>query len=250
MDQSHLQCREILAARRPSRASRSAASEAGGEIPVFGARQRRRLQHAVLRRSCFGVFQRLHRADEFSGHRRRARHRAPGGRRAMADGYGRKAKWTKARYSRSHFPEENAVNDFEAVEILLVEDSDADAELVVRALRKEQRGQQVRAACAMASRRWISYFARAPSPSARGGQPRLILLDLKMPRLGGIDVLRRLKADENQKSHPGRGAHLLRRGAGCHRELQARRQQLPGQAGRILRIHRRHHARPASTGPS
>jgi two-component system response regulator len=45
-------------------------------------------------------------------------------------------------------------------------------------------------------------FREGAFSQRRGGQPRLILLDLKMPRLGGIDVLRRLKSDEAVKMIP------------------------------------------------
>lgn len=90
---------------------------------------------------------------------------------------------------------------FEVVDILLVEDSDADAELTLRALRKARLANRVV---------WVkdgqealdflySEGSYADRPQSR---PRLVLLDLKLPRLNGIDVLRRLKSDEKRKSIP------------------------------------------------
>lgn len=93
------------------------------------------------------------------------------------------------------------MDDFEAVEILLVEDSDADAELVLRALRKGGVVNKV-----MRLRDGVEalefLFREGAFIQRRGAQPRLVLLDLKMPRLGGIDVLRRLKTDERTRAIP------------------------------------------------
>jgi two-component system, response regulator len=93
------------------------------------------------------------------------------------------------------------MDDFEAIEILLVEDSDADAELVLRALRKGGVVNKV-----MRLRDGVEamdfLFREGSFDRRSGGQPRLVLLDLKMPRLGGIDVLRRLKVDERTRMIP------------------------------------------------
>jgi len=90
---------------------------------------------------------------------------------------------------------------FEVVDILLVEDSEADAELTLRVLRKARLGNRVV---------WVKdgqealdfLYSEGEYASRPQARPRLVLLDLKLPRLNGIDVLRRLKSDPARKSIP------------------------------------------------
>jgi two-component system, response regulator len=89
-----------------------------------------------------------------------------------------------------------------AVEVLLVEDSDEDAELTMRTLAKQKLANQVhRVADGAAALDFLfqrgTYAGRSGSPP-----PRVILLDLKMPKLGGLEVLRALKKQESTKAIP------------------------------------------------
>lgn len=88
------------------------------------------------------------------------------------------------------------------VEILLVEDNRADAELVIRALKKGNFGNKlfwVRDGVeALEFIRCKGAFRDRDSRQL----PRLVLLDLKMPRLDGLDVLREFKGSDLTRPIP------------------------------------------------
>lgn len=84
------------------------------------------------------------------------------------------------------------MNDFQEVEILLAEDSDTDAEVTMRALRKVNLGNRIERVKDGAEA--LDFlFGRGRFAGRPEGLPRLVLLDLKMPRVNGIDVLREIR---------------------------------------------------------
>jgi two-component system, response regulator len=90
----------------------------------------------------------------------------------------------------------------ESIDILLVEDNPQDVELTIRALKKRNVANSVyvvgdgaEALDFMFSRG--KYAARASSP-----RPKVVLLDLKLPKLNGLEVLRELKEDERTRLVP------------------------------------------------
>ena len=78
------------------------------------------------------------------------------------------------------------------IEILLVEDNPDDRELTLRALRGGNLANRVKAVTDGVEA--LEYLQPGDvSQRPRDGYPRLVLLDLKLPRIDGIEVLRRLK---------------------------------------------------------
>jgi CheY-like chemotaxis protein len=93
------------------------------------------------------------------------------------------------------------MSDYQSIEILLVEDNPTDVELTMRALRRNKLANNVT---------WVKdgsealdfVFCRGAYSARSNHHPRLILLDLKLPKVDGIEVLRQLKSDEHTKTIP------------------------------------------------
>jgi len=88
------------------------------------------------------------------------------------------------------------------VEILLVEDNPNDAELAIRALKKHNLANHV-AVVTDGEEALEFMFARGKyaKRNVESG-PKIILLDLKLPKVGGLEVLREIKSDPRTKVIP------------------------------------------------
>jgi CheY-like chemotaxis protein len=90
----------------------------------------------------------------------------------------------------------------DVVSILLVEDSAEDAELTVRALRRAHLTNPIRVVEDGVEALEILFGPGADDTQDAPRAPRLILLDVKLPKLSGVEVLRLIKADPRTKSIP------------------------------------------------
>ncbi|MGH8076500.1 MAG: response regulator [Lysobacter sp.] len=91
--------------------------------------------------------------------------------------------------------------NYQQVEILLVEDSSADAEMTLRTLKR--RGIANHIDWVQDGVEALEYLFREGRHSEReDGHPKLVLLDIKMPRMDGLQVLERMKQDARTRSIP------------------------------------------------
>jgi CheY-like chemotaxis protein len=91
--------------------------------------------------------------------------------------------------------------DLNAVEVLYVEDNPDDVELTLRSLRRHNLANRLHVVRDGAEA--LDFlFAAGAYAGRRVGGTRLVLLDLKLPKVDGLEVLRRIKSDERTRTIP------------------------------------------------
>ncbi|OGS23628.1 MAG: two-component system response regulator [Elusimicrobia bacterium RIFOXYB2_FULL_48_7] len=93
------------------------------------------------------------------------------------------------------------MTDMNEIEILLVEDNPSDAELAIRSLKKQNLANNLV---------WLKdgaealdfLFSQGKYAGQLNNKPKIILLDLRLPKVDGMEVLKKIKSDEKTKTIP------------------------------------------------
>ncbi|MGA3328606.1 MAG: response regulator [Terriglobia bacterium] len=88
------------------------------------------------------------------------------------------------------------------IEILLVEDNPDDAELALHALRRENFSNQIQVVRDGVEALDFVFCRNAYSHRKFEDPPKVVLLDLKLPKVDGLEVLRAMKADPRTQTIP------------------------------------------------
>lgn len=93
------------------------------------------------------------------------------------------------------------MNDSHIVEVLLVEDNPRDAELTIRALKRHNLANRL-FHVENGAEALDFLFRRGNYEDRSDSSPKVVLLDLKLPKVNGLEVLRMMKSDPNLGTIP------------------------------------------------
>jgi two-component system, response regulator len=94
------------------------------------------------------------------------------------------------------------MNDSDIVEVLLVEDNPRDAELTIRALKRHNLANKL-FHVKDGAEALDFLFGRGKHAGRRAdASPKVVLLDLKLPKVNGLEILRLMKEDEHLRMIP------------------------------------------------
>ena len=94
------------------------------------------------------------------------------------------------------------MEDYNAVEILIVEDNPRDAELTLRALKKNNLANNVLIAEDGAEALDFFFCRGKYAKRSISNPPKVVLLDLKLPKVSGLEVLKAVKSDKRTSHIP------------------------------------------------
>lgn len=90
----------------------------------------------------------------------------------------------------------------EVIDILLIEDNSTDVELTLRALAEVSRGRKVQVIGDGAEALHFFFRRGKYADQTPAQQVKLVLLDLKLPKVSGLDVLKAIRSEESLRAIP------------------------------------------------
>src|SRR5664279_3838620 len=118
----------------------------------------------------------------------------------MGGASGPRRRWTKAQHSTSRSKERVSMIEYD-IEILLVEDNPNDVELALDALREQKLANRIQVVRDGAEA--LDFLFRTGVYASRQNNfPKLVLLDLKLPKISGLEVLAHIRADPRTQALP------------------------------------------------